>query len=264
MAAETSIGLAKSLLSGYSGLPAGGNADASQPRKNFDNRPSTRDLPGIVGKFDGENLIGEDRKSYPVPTNYAGKSKLVCGDTLKMMSNPDGSRLFKQIDKVARKALEAKLTKKEGHWFAKTADESYRVLDTNVEFLRGQEGDATTVLVPEHDLKVTFAAIDTIPVRDAERQSRYQNAPVTAKPVLLAKEIKAEPKVEKVEKKEVKEPEKEAEKEDKPKRGGRRPSGHVEETEKAEPEKKVAAKETKKEATAAPVKPAVVDDDELR
>ena len=36
----------------------------------------------IEGVFDGQNMVGSDAKTYPVPANYASKSKLVQGDIL--------------------------------------------------------------------------------------------------------------------------------------------------------------------------------------
>ncbi|HET7320113.1 MAG TPA: hypothetical protein VFI84_00835, partial [Candidatus Saccharimonadales bacterium] len=38
----------------------------------------------IEGVFDGQNMVGSDGKTYPVPANYASKSKLVQGDILKL------------------------------------------------------------------------------------------------------------------------------------------------------------------------------------
>ena len=42
--------------------------------------PVTKDEPLgkiIEGVFDGQNMVGSDGKTYPVPANYASKSKLV-------------------------------------------------------------------------------------------------------------------------------------------------------------------------------------------
>jgi len=46
----------------------------------------TDDILGkvIEGVFDGQNMVGSDGKTYPVPANYASKSKLVQGDILKL------------------------------------------------------------------------------------------------------------------------------------------------------------------------------------
>lgn len=38
----------------------------------------------IDGVFDGENMVGEDGNPYPVPPNYASKSKLVEGDLMRV------------------------------------------------------------------------------------------------------------------------------------------------------------------------------------
>ena len=59
----------------------------------------------IEGAFDGQNMIGPEGKIYPVPANYASKSKLVEGDTLKLTIVDDGSFIYKQIGPVERKKL---------------------------------------------------------------------------------------------------------------------------------------------------------------
>src|SRR6266568_3308870 len=57
----------------------------------------------IEGVFDGQNMVGSDGKMYPVPANYASKSKLVQGDILKLTITDDGSFLYKQIGPIPRK-----------------------------------------------------------------------------------------------------------------------------------------------------------------
>jgi hypothetical protein len=47
----------------------------------------------IEGTFDGQNMVGSDEKLYPVPANYASKSKLVQGDGLKLTIGDDGAFL---------------------------------------------------------------------------------------------------------------------------------------------------------------------------
>ncbi len=59
----------------------------------------------VEGVFDGQHMIDKDGKKYPVPANYASKSKLVEGDVLKLTIQPDGSFVFKQIGPVERKQL---------------------------------------------------------------------------------------------------------------------------------------------------------------
>ena len=45
----------------------------------------------IEGVFDGQTMHDGEGKSYPVPANYASKSKLVEGDILKLTIADDGS-----------------------------------------------------------------------------------------------------------------------------------------------------------------------------
>src|SRR5690606_26471456 len=67
----------------------------------------------IEGVFDGQNMIGPDGKTYPVPANYASKSKLVQGDILKLTIADDGSFIYKQIGPVPRKQIIGPLVQKD-------------------------------------------------------------------------------------------------------------------------------------------------------
>src|SRR4030042_5020393 len=51
----------------------------------------------IEGIFDGQYMIDKDGKKYPIPANYASKSKLVAGDVMKLTILSDGSFVYKQI-----------------------------------------------------------------------------------------------------------------------------------------------------------------------
>ena len=124
-------------------------------------RTPPRDLPGIAGKFDGEAMVTDKGEKYPVSENYASKSLLVVGDTLKMVTEGD-HRLFKQIERVRRVRVEGILTKKEGRWHAVTADGSYRILPAAVSFHRGGEGDEVVVLLPQDNKRVGFAALERV------------------------------------------------------------------------------------------------------
>lgn len=129
--------------------------------------PSSRDIPGIIGKFDGIYLVTDDGKKFQVPENYAGKSKLVYGDTLKMIEDVSGGQsTFKQIERVPRTTLTGILVKKDGKLVAVTSDGSHSLLPAAVSFHHGVEGDAVMVIVPENARNCSFAALDAIPGRD--------------------------------------------------------------------------------------------------
>src|ERR1700691_5767926 len=71
----------------------------------------------IEGVFDGQNMVGSYRKTYPVPANYASKSKLVQGDILKLTIAEAGAFLYKQIGPIPRKQVVGTLILESGHYF---------------------------------------------------------------------------------------------------------------------------------------------------
>lgn len=115
----------------------------------------------VEGTFDGQNMIGPAEKIYPVPANYASKSKLVEGDRLKLTIMPNGSFLYKQISPVDREFLKGTLVKEDGQFKVITEDKSYRVLLASVTYYKGEMGDEITIIVPK-DGKATWAAIEAV------------------------------------------------------------------------------------------------------
>src|ERR1043166_8615745 len=82
----------------------------------------------IEGVFDGQNMVGSDSKTYPVPANYASKSKLVQGDILKLTIADDGAFLYKQIGPIPRKQVVGTLKLEGGHYFVSVGTRDFRVL----------------------------------------------------------------------------------------------------------------------------------------
>lgn len=105
----------------------------------------------IEGVFDGQNMQGNDGEEYPVPPNYASKSKLVEGDVLKLTIETDGGLVYKQINPVERKRVVGTLVVDElGNFGVQTPEKTYKILLASVTFYKAQEGDEVTVLIPEH------------------------------------------------------------------------------------------------------------------
>ena len=113
----------------------------------------------IEGVFDGQNMIGPDGKTYPVPANYASKSKLVQGDILKLTIADDGTFIYKQIGPVPRKKIIGQLVQKNGHYFVEASGNEYRVLLASVTYFKANQGDQVTIVVPENE-KAEWAAIE--------------------------------------------------------------------------------------------------------
>ncbi|MGH7196436.1 MAG: hypothetical protein ACREGJ_01560 [Candidatus Saccharimonadales bacterium] len=114
----------------------------------------------IEGVFDGQNMIGPDGKTYPVPANYASKSKLVEGDILKLTIADDGGFVYKQIGPVARKQIIGTLVQHDGTFFVEAGGKEYRVLLASVTYFKAKTGDQISIIVPEDNREAEWAAIE--------------------------------------------------------------------------------------------------------
>jgi hypothetical protein len=116
----------------------------------------------IQGVFDGESMIGTDKKTYSVPVNYASKSKLVPGDVLKLNIAQDGRFVFKQIGPVSRKNLVGVLEEIDPeHYQVNVGGKKYRVLLASVTYFKAKAGDKLSVIVPT-DQESAWAAVDNL------------------------------------------------------------------------------------------------------
>lgn len=114
----------------------------------------------IEGVFDGQNMVGSDGRTYPVPANYASKSKLVQGDILKLTIAEDGTFLYKQIGPVQRKQVVGTLKLENGHYIVEVGTKMYRVLLASVTYFKAKPGDQVSVNVPEDDAVAEWAALE--------------------------------------------------------------------------------------------------------
>lgn len=148
--AETSLAAAKELLMSLVGEdPLVSAAINEEPLGKI-----------IEGVFDGQTMVGSDGKNYPVPANYASKSKLVQGDILKLTIADDGSFLYKQIGPVPRKQVVGMLKLENGHYFVDVNGKQYRVLLASVTYFKAKPGDQVSVNVPEDDTNAEWAALE--------------------------------------------------------------------------------------------------------
>jgi hypothetical protein len=114
----------------------------------------------IEGVFDGQNMVGSDGKTYPVPANYASKSKLVQGDILKLTIADDGTFLYKQIGPIPRKQVVGTLRLENGHYFVEVGGRKFRVLLASVTYFKAKPGDQVSANVPEDDANIEWAALE--------------------------------------------------------------------------------------------------------
>ncbi len=122
----------------------------------------TSSLDNIIeGIFDGEGFVSPDGKSYPIPANYASKSKLVTGDLLKLTILPDGSFVYKQINPVERKKVVGILEEFGDGWRINADGQLFNVLTASVTYFKAKAGDKIVGLIPENE-KSDWAAVENI------------------------------------------------------------------------------------------------------
>ncbi|MEF3691622.1 MAG: hypothetical protein V3574_01030 [Candidatus Moraniibacteriota bacterium] len=115
----------------------------------------------VFGTFDGQIMIGDDGKQYPVPANYASKSKLVEGDMLKLTIN-DGNFLYKQVGPVERKNLIGIAGQDEGgNYFVISEGVPYKILLASITYFKIEPGDEVVITVPAGKDSV-WAAIENV------------------------------------------------------------------------------------------------------
>ena len=116
----------------------------------------------IEGVFDGQNMIGPDKKQYPVPANYASKSKLVEGDVLKLTIAEDGSFIYKQIGPIERKKmLGVLLVDEKGDFKVIAEGKTFKVLLASLTYFKAEAGDEVTIVVPEGQA-AEWAAVENV------------------------------------------------------------------------------------------------------
>jgi hypothetical protein len=136
----------------------------------------------VEGTFDGQIMVGTDGKQYPVPANYASKSKLVEGDTLKLTITPDGFFIYKQIGPADRKHALGVVSQDEvGNYYVLADGNPYKVLLASVTYFKAEPGDEVAIIIPRQT-ESTWAAIenvikkgrhDFIPAPDSKKKSTF-------------------------------------------------------------------------------------------
>jgi hypothetical protein len=127
------------------------------PRDSIVSSPEGKIIEGI---FDGQIMIGPDGKNYPVPANYASKSKLVEGDILKLTITDDGKFLYKQIGPVERKTVIGTLITHDDKYFVEVAGREYQILYASVTYFHLRNGSQVSVVIPAKNEDAAWAAVE--------------------------------------------------------------------------------------------------------
>ena len=151
--AETNLAAAKELLISI----IGDDGTIITPKTSSIEEAGGKVVEGI---FDGQKMAGPDGKEYPVPANYASKSKLVEGDILKLTIADDGSFIYKQIGPIDRTQIIGTLVQHDGAYYVEANGREYRILLASVTYFRINVGDQVTIIVPTDNPDATWAAVE--------------------------------------------------------------------------------------------------------
>ncbi len=179
--AHVSLESARQLLRSMVGGDEEVSADVADKAKEVGKVVATGNEKIIEGVFDGQNMVGPDGKQYSIPANYASKSKLVQGDTLKLTIMADGSFMYKQIGPVERNRLVGLLARDEAtdEYRVIVGDKSFKVLLASITYFKGESGDEVVILTPK-DKESDWAAVEniikipadgTVPQAETEKQA---------------------------------------------------------------------------------------------
>lgn len=146
--AQASLKTASSLLRDMTGV---GDSGRERLTMRASRMAPTGTVSGKVveGVFDGQNMVDASGNTYPVPANYASKSKLVEGDGMKLTITDEGKFIYKQIAPTERKTTKGVLIQEDGQYKVLAEGKAYRVLLASVTFYRAEVGDQVTILLPK-------------------------------------------------------------------------------------------------------------------
>jgi len=160
-----------------------------------DRKDEYKDVPGITGIFDGVYLVTAEGQKLEVPANYAAKSRLVFGDTLKLIDEGD-KQVYKQIEKVARKKVEGILSKKEGKWYIISDSGTFKISDSAADFQTAQLNDEAAAFVPADNNNAPFAALDKVvkkPLVEAKPTEPAKPTPIKVEPAVKPRPVQSAP-----------------------------------------------------------------------
>jgi hypothetical protein len=135
---------------------------------------------GEVGMFDGEFMHLADGRKIAVPPNYASKSMLVPGDSLRMVADPAGGdqHRFKQIAKVERAKATGLLTRKDGKFEVICEEGSFKVFAAAIKHFEAEVGDAVTIQFAKNHTKGSWAAVEKVVKSHPSQSTSAPESPV--------------------------------------------------------------------------------------
>lgn len=113
--------------------------------------------------YDWYFMVWSDGKKYPVPLNYASKTKLISGDVLKLRIMEDWRLLYKLIWEAPRKFIKATLSKTDDNKYIALTDDgkTYSLNQAAVTFFKWKPWDEMSIIINWDDVW-EYAAIEAV------------------------------------------------------------------------------------------------------
>lgn len=163
--AESALKVAKQILAEMMGLNDASKIEPTaytEKAASFSSDSSSSSGGKVIeGVFDGQNMVDKKGTVFPVPANYASKSKLIPGDVLKLTVTEEGKFLYKQIGPVERKTVVGPLVYNDGKYQILANDKAYSVLLASVTYFRAEIGDEVTLIIPMNE-ESDWGAIEAV------------------------------------------------------------------------------------------------------
>ena len=111
--------------------------------------------------FTWEEMLWSDWNKYPIPVNYASKSKMVQWDKLKLTVDWAWRMTYKQIAPIEREIKSGLVTQDKGKFQVVCESNTYDLLTAAVTHSKAEIWDTISVLLPKGK-QASFAAIDSV------------------------------------------------------------------------------------------------------
>jgi hypothetical protein len=126
-------------------------------------------LEVVEGHFDGESMVGDNGKTYPVPPNYASKTQLIIGDRMKRILTTTRES-FKLIKPAERQRVIGtfQIDPQQDLYYVDVdgLDQPVRILKASATFamknLGMQLGDRVAIIIPKDTTPLWGALVSVV------------------------------------------------------------------------------------------------------
>ncbi len=137
--------------------------DLKKNASNLLNYEEEDEVKVIEWIYDGYFMVWSNDKNYPVPTNYASKTKLIPWDVLKLKIMKNWQLIYKVISQAQRKFIKATLSKTDDEKYTALTDEgkTYYLNHAAVTYFKAKPGDELSIIINEEE-ESNYAAIEAL------------------------------------------------------------------------------------------------------